>query len=86
MPPRISQNKALRVIGMWQAGRKQRDIAAQLRMNTGTVCKLIQRYRQHRHVRPGVSTGRPRKTTFRQDRVLYRMCRQGRTQSAESLR
>ncbi len=86
MPPRISQGRAWQVVGMWRAGRKQKAIAAHLRMAQGTVSKLIQRYRTKQHVRPGVSTGRPRKTTARQDRLLYWMSRQNRTMSASSLR
>ena len=42
------------------------------------VSKLIQRCRIKQHVRPGVSTGRPKKTSVQDDRLLYRMCRQGR--------
>ena len=86
MPPRISPRKGWQVIGMWRAGRKQKDIARHLRLAQGTVSKLIHRYRTKQDVRPGVSTGRPRKTTAREDRQLYRMCRERRTMSASALR
>lgn len=86
MPPRIPEGRAWQVIGMWRAGRKQANIAHHLRMSQGTISKLIQRYRTHQHVRPGVSTGRPRKTTARDDRLLYQLCRRSRTKSASTLR
>lgn len=86
MPRRIPVGKAWQVIGMWRAGRTQTRIANHLGIPQGTVSKLIRRYRAKRHVRPGVSTGRPKKTTPQDDRVLYRMCRQNRFKSASTLR
>lgn len=86
MPRRISEGKAWQVIGMWRAGRKQVHIAAHLHIPQGTVSKLINRYRTKQHVRPGVSTGRPKKTSAQEDRRLYRMCRQNRFKSTSTLR
>lgn len=71
---------------MSRVHRKQSDIADRLRMSQGTMSKIIKRYREHRHVRPGVSSGCPRKTTAREDRILYGLCRNRRTSSARTLR
>ena len=86
MPPRVRQSRACQVVGMWRSGVKQSTIAARLRLAQGTVFKIISRYRRHQHVRPGVSSGQPRKTSVREDRILYRLCRQNRTKSASYLR
>lgn len=86
MPHHIPQGRAWQVIGMWRVGRKQKDIAAHLRMVQSTVSRIIQRYRTKNHVRPGVSTGRPPKTSGCENRMLYAMCRNRRTLSASALK
>ena len=86
MPRHIPEGRAWQVIGMWRAGRKQANIATHLRMSQSTVSRIIQRYRAKNHVRPGVSTGCPPKTTARENRMLYEMCRRKRTLSANALK
>lgn len=86
MARRITQAKAWQVVGMWRAGRKQVQIARHFHLHQGTVSKIIKRYQRTRDVRPGTSTGRPRKTTAQEDRLLLRMCRRDRFKSANTLR
>ncbi len=87
MPQRITERRAWWVIGMCRAGREQTAIAHHLHLSQGTVSKLIHRYRAKHNVRSRVSTDRPKKTSVRDDRLLYRMCRQDRRfKSTRSLR
>jgi len=71
---------------MWRMGSKQKVIAQALGIAQGTVSKMLKRICE-----TGVPTlrarpGRPRTTTEREDRYLLRLCRNGRTKSANSLR
>ena len=78
MPPRVQQSRTWWVVGMWRSGVKQSTIAWKT--------EIISRYRRHQHVRSGVSSGRPKETSVREDRTLSRLCRQNRIKSASYLR
>ncbi len=86
MSRRITEGRAWQVIGMQSAGRKQIAIAHHLHLSQKTVSKLIHGYRTKHKVRSGVSTCRPKETTVRDDRLIFRMCRQDRFKSIRSLR
>ena len=86
MPPRVLPGKCWQIVGMWRAGKKQREISRILGVPQGTVSKVLRRFRNKGNVNPGVSTGRPKITSIREDRLLLRECQRNRTTSAETLR
>lgn len=65
---------------------RSQQIAHDLGTTMKTVCSIKRLFRNTGDVKPRKSTGRPRITTAREDRVLYIMARQGRRRSAASLR
>ena len=71
---------------MWCMGSKQKIIAQALGIAQGTVSKMLKRNRQTGVPTPSARPGRPRKTTEREDNYLLRLCRNGRTKSANTLR
>ena len=77
--------KGWQVIGMWRAGEKEKRIAAHLNILQGAISKLINRYRQGQQLSPGVNTGRSKKISSQDDRLLYRTCRQDCFRSANTL-
>jgi hypothetical protein len=54
--------------------------------HSGTGSKILRRHSQRCTVKPKASSGRPRKTSARDDRILYRICRSNRMKSASVLR
>lgn len=75
-----------RIVGMHQAGAKQNDIAVALGITQGAVSKIIKRHRETGVPTPRARSGRPRKTTEREDRYLVRLCRNARTKTSTQLR
>ena len=69
------------VVGYWRNGCSYRNIAREAGLHSNTVCGIIKRF----HV-CGRRTRRPRKTNDRDDRVLYRLARENRRFSVQSLR
>ena len=74
------------IIALRNNGCLQKEIARQYGISQGAVSKVLKR-----HAETGVPTsrprpGRPKKTTARQDRLLTRMCTQGRTKSSNALK
>jgi len=75
-----------RVLPIWRMGSKQKVIAQSLGIVHGTVSNVLKRNRE-----TGVPTARARprhsgKTTERENRYQLRLCRNGRTKSANILR
>lgn len=80
----LSQELMLRAVGMLEAGRSQREVAAAINSNQSVIRRLWQRYRltgntAERH------SGRYRKTTQRQDRFLQTIARREPTATARQL-
>ena len=71
---------------MWRMGSEQKVIAQALGIAQGTVSKVRKRNRETGVPNPRARPGRTRKTTEREDRYLLRLCRNGRTKSANTLR
>ena len=86
MPPRIPECIGWQIVGLRRAGFTQNEISCDLNIRQGTVSKILRRHSQRRTVKPKVSSGRPRKTPIRDDRILYRICRSNRMKSASVLR
>ena len=85
MAPRISNDLRRLVIRMHQQGRNQQDIANTVGILQCTVPRIIRRHQETGSVSPGRSSGRTRITDHRDDRILLRMVRQNRRESARSL-
>jgi len=67
-------------------GSKQKVIAPALGTAQGTHSNVLKINRETVVPTPELGPRRPRKTTEREDRYLVRLCRNGRTKSANYLR
>ncbi|CAH1266742.1 Hypp3553 [Branchiostoma lanceolatum] len=70
--PRLSYVDKLRAVGQFEAGTRQRDVAALFGVRPGTISKLVAKFRATCDVKDMPPTGRPRATTPEQDRFLTR--------------
>ena len=59
-----------RAIGMLTAGMSARDVARHFQRHESTICRLLNRFQQTRNVADRPRSGRPRKTTPRENRFL----------------
>ena len=86
--PRIkkTEGEKWRIVGMRDGGMKQADIARVLNVSQSVVSRLLKKHRETGSVKERKRSGRPRATTPRQDRLLFRMSRQNRFYSSETLR
>lgn len=75
-----------RIQAFADTGMSQADIAERVGVSRETVNRILKRNRETGSLVPGKSTGRPRVTTQRDDRVLGRLARQDRSKSCDSLR
>ena len=70
-PCTCSVQKRWQIVTLAQEGYRQRDIARRVRVGRNTVSRILNLPRRTGEVVPGKSTGRPRKTTERDDRELF---------------
>ena len=75
-----------RILAYADTGMTQADIAECVGITRETVNRILMRNRETGSLVPGKSTGRPRVSSQRDDRVLGRIARQDRSKSCESLR
>lgn len=80
--PGLSENERQRAIGMLTAGCSQRDIAQEFNVHPSTICRLLNRFRTTGNVSDRQRSGRPRKTTVRQDRFIVTTSRRNRFMAA----
>jgi len=71
---------------MWRMCSKQKVIAQAFGIAQGTYSKVLKRNRETGVPTPRARPGRTRKTTESEDHYLLRLCRNGRTKSANTLR
>lgn len=74
-----------RILAYADTGLSQTAIAARIGVRRETVNRILKRNQQTGSVDPGKSTGRPRVSTVRDDRVLVRLARQDRFKSCNVL-
>ena len=86
MPPIIPERIGWQIVGLRRAGFTQNEISCDLNIRQGTVSEILISHSQRRTVKPMVSSGRPRKTSARDDRICYRLGRSNRMKSASVLR
>ena len=74
-----------RAIGMLTAGMSARDGARHFQRHESTISRLLNRFQQTGHVADGPRSGRPRKTTPREDRFPTTSSRRNRFLSSRKL-
>ena len=83
-PTGIAQRN--RIFAYAETGMTQADIAERVGVTRETVSRILKRNRETGSLDPGKSTGRPRVSTQRDDRVLGRLSLQDRYKSCDRLR
>ncbi|XP_060063217.1 uncharacterized protein LOC132543715 [Ylistrum balloti] len=73
---RISNNERWQIIGMHNTGMSCREIGRQLNITHTVISRLIRKHVATGNVQDRQRSGRPRKTTARDDRMLLRLARQ----------
>ena len=73
-------------LGMHNGGLSHRRIADHFRVNHSIIVRLMQGFRQTGNVTDRPRAGRPRKTTPREDRLIFRRARQRPFSTAGALR
>ena len=86
MLPRIPKRIGRQIVDLRRAVFTQNETSRDLKIRQGIVSKILRRHSQRGTVKPMISSGRPRKTSSREDRILYRICRSNRMKSASVLR
>ena len=74
-----------RAIGMLTDGMSARDVARHFQRHESTLSRLLNRFRQTGNVADRPRSGRPRKTTPREDRFLTTSSRRNRFLSSQKL-
>ena len=62
-----------RIIGLAEGGMKLNDIARQLGLGKSVVYKRIKRWKDERSIGSDKRSGRPRKTTEEEDKIIVQM-------------
>jgi transposase len=87
MPRRkLSDAERWQAIGMIQTGMTYRRVGEYLNVSHSVIVRLVQHWRRTGGVEESKRTGRPRKTTEREDRLLKRLARQSPFDTANTLR
>jgi len=87
MPKRpVPLNQRWQIIGMHQTGMSCRAIGAQLNINHTVISRLIRKHTDFGEVKDARRSGRPRKTTDRDDRALVRQARRSPKSTCTQLR
>ena len=73
---RLSDATRWQIIGMSNAGLSGREISRRLGYSQSVICRLLNKFQQTNHVQDRASSGRPRKTSRREDGALLRLVRQ----------
>ena len=74
-----------RAIGMLTAGMSTREVARHFQRHESTISRLLNRFQQTGNVADRPRSGRPRKTTPREDRFLTTSSRRSRFLSSRKL-
>ena len=83
--PGLTFEQRERAIGMLTAGMSARDVARHFRRHESTISRLLNRFQQTWNVADRPRSGRPRKTTPREDRFLTTSSRRNRFLSSQKL-
>ncbi|KAK7477003.1 hypothetical protein BaRGS_00031779 [Batillaria attramentaria] len=83
---RMSEEQRWQIIGMHSTGMTCRAIGRQLGYQTSVISRMITKHAETNTVKDRPRSGRPRVTTQREDRALYRLVRQQRFASSSHLK
>ena len=83
--PGVTFEQCERAIGMFTASMSARDIARHFQRHKSTISRLLDRFLQTGNVADRPRSGRPRKTTPREDRFLTTSSRRNRFLSCRKL-
>ena len=83
--PGMTFEQRERTIGMLTAGMSARDVARYYPRHESTISRLLNRFQQTGNVADRPRSGRPRKTTLREDRFLTTSSRHNRFLSSQKL-
>ena len=72
---RLSDATRWQIIGMSNAGLSGREISRRLGYSQSVICRLLNKFQQTNHVQDRARSGRPRKTSRREDGTLMRLVR-----------
>jgi transposase len=78
--------KRWQAVGMHNGGFSHRRVADHSRVNHSIIVRLMHRFRQTGNVTDRPRAGKPRKTTLREDRLIFRRARQRPFSTAGALR
>jgi transposase len=81
----LTGNEAAQAVGMFQAGQVQRAVAGQFNVSQSVISRLWNGFHHTGNIAERPRSGRPRKTTMRQDRYLSNMAKRQRFQIAVRL-
>ena len=76
--PGMTFEQRERTIGMLTSGMSARDVAQHFQRHESTISRLLNRFQQTGNVADRPRSGRPRKTTLREDRFLTTSSRRNR--------
>ena len=83
--PGMTFEQRERAIGMLTAGMSERVVARHFQLHESTISQLLNRFQQTGNVADRSRSGRPRKTTPREDRFLMTSSRRNRFLSSRKL-
>ena len=66
----LTVEEASRAIGLLQSGLSQRQVGERFNVSHSVISRLLARFQQTNSVKQRQKSGRPRKTTVRQDRQI----------------
>ena len=67
----LTGNEASQAVGMLQAGQVERAVAGHFNVSQSVISRLWNRFQHTGNVAERPRSGRPRKTTVRQDRYIF---------------
>uniref|UniRef100_A0A3Q0RAY7 Tc1-like transposase DDE domain-containing protein n=1 Tax=Amphilophus citrinellus TaxID=61819 RepID=A0A3Q0RAY7_AMPCI len=84
--PEMSTETKERIIKLLKEGKSSHSVAQDVGCSQSAVSKTWTKYKQHGKVVKGMHTGRPRKTSKRQDRRLKAICLENRKCTTKQMR
>ena len=83
---RMSEGLKWQIIGLRRAGLSFKEISRRVGRHYTTISRLVRKHGQHNDVKNLRPSGRPRKTTLREDRALIRLVRRNPFASSSTLK
>lgn len=84
--PELSIETKERIIQLLEEGKSSRNVAKDVGCSQSAVSKIWTKYQQHGKIVKGKRSGRPRKTSMRQDQKLKALCLENQKCTAKQMR